>query len=55
MIQNGAEYLYSDSRHIDQNAEIKPLLEKMILQKGSVRVYKLKDINQLSQNQGKQP
>ena len=45
MIEKGAEYLYSDSRKIDTNKEILPLLDKLILEKGSIRVYGLKKRN----------
>jgi hypothetical protein len=45
MIEKGAEYLYSDSRNIDQRKEIIPLLDKLILEKGSIRVYRLKRNN----------
>lgn len=42
MIKQGAGYLYSDSRVIDGNQEIAGYLDRLILEKGSVRVYKLK-------------
>lgn len=42
MINQGAQYLYSDTRSIDENPEISLLLEHLILEKGSMRVYKLK-------------
>ncbi|UTW66494.1 glycosyltransferase family 39 protein [bacterium SCSIO 12643] len=42
MIQEGATYLYSDSRLIDENVEIKPLIEELILERGSIRIFKLK-------------
>ncbi|MBN2273172.1 MAG: glycosyltransferase family 39 protein [Bacteroidales bacterium] len=41
MIEKGAEYLYSDSRMIDENEDIKPMLKELILETGSVRVYVL--------------
>ena len=41
-IAKGAEYLYSDSRSMEENPGIKPLLDTLLLEKGSVRVYKLK-------------
>ena len=42
MINKGAEYLYSDSRKIDNNPEIVHLLDKLILEKGTIKVYSLK-------------
>lgn len=43
MIREGAKYLYSDSRSIDTHQDIMPLLDHLVLEKGSVRVYELKD------------
>ncbi len=42
MIDNGAEYLYTDSENIYTKQEIIPNLDKLILEKGSFRVYSLK-------------
>lgn len=42
MIKNGARFLYSDSRLIDENTEIIPFLDKLILEKGSIKVFYLK-------------
>ncbi len=42
MIEKGAEYLYSDSRKLDGNEEIISLLDELIAEKGSVRIYRLK-------------
>ena len=42
MIDNGASYLYSDSRKIDTNKYITPFLDKLILEKGSIKVFLLK-------------
>ena len=42
MINKGAEYLYSDSRKIDENIQLKKLLDQLILQKGTIKVYSLK-------------
>ena len=42
MIVQGAQYLYSDSRKIDENRFISVFLERLVLEKGSIRVYKLK-------------
>lgn len=47
MIAKGAQYLYSDSRSIDENKNIKPYLDKLISEKGSIRIYKLKNIESL--------
>lgn len=41
-ISKGAKYLYTDSRKIDSDISIQPFLEKLILEKGSIRIYKLK-------------
>lgn len=41
-INAGAQYFYSDSRKIDEDKNIKPLLDSLIMQKGSIRVFKLK-------------
>ena len=42
MIEEGATYLYSDSEFIRENEEIDALLEKEILRKGSISIFKLK-------------
>lgn len=41
MIENGAEFLYSDSRKVDSNELITPYLDELILQKGSIKVFRL--------------
>jgi len=41
MIESGAEYLYSDSREIEQKPDVAPLLDSLVLERGSVRVYTL--------------
>lgn len=41
MISEGAQYLYSDARQVDENPEIRPLLDSLVLERGSVRVYRL--------------
>ncbi len=43
MIEKGAKYLYSDSREIDGNADIFKHFDQLILEKGSVRIYSLKN------------
>ena len=45
MIRDGARYLYSDSRQIENDSSIFRLLDKLILEKGSFRVYRLKEVN----------
>jgi hypothetical protein len=42
MIKDGAKYLYSDSRTIDDDKNIQQFLNKLILEKGSIRIYSLK-------------
>ena len=42
MIDNGAEFLYSDSRKVDSNDLITPHLDELILKKGSIKVFRLK-------------
>lgn len=42
MIQEGAQYLYSDARQVDDSPEIRPLLDSLVLERGSLRVYRLK-------------
>jgi hypothetical protein len=42
MIKAGAEYLYSDSRKVENNSGIDVFLDEIVLEKGSIRVYRLK-------------
>ena len=42
MIEKGAKYLYSDSKNIYENAELMQYFDKMILEKGSIKIYSLK-------------
>ena len=42
MIERGAKYLYTDSRNVDGNADIKNHLDKLILEKGTIKVYSLR-------------
>jgi 4-amino-4-deoxy-L-arabinose transferase-like glycosyltransferase len=42
MIEEGARYLYSDSRAVDQQPGIQKYLDQLILEKGSIKVYSLK-------------
>lgn len=43
MIRKGAKYLYSDSRAVDENESLKYCLDEMILERGSIRVYRLRN------------
>jgi len=42
MIGNGAAYLYSDSRRVDTSNAFSAYFDTLMLEKGSIRVYKLK-------------
>lgn len=42
MIEHGARYLYTDSRITDGDVNITPFLDKLILEKGTIKVYSLK-------------
>lgn len=42
MVEKGAKYLYTDSRIIDNNKEIVCYLDKLILEKGTIKIYSLK-------------
>ncbi|MBP7509160.1 MAG: glycosyltransferase family 39 protein [Prolixibacteraceae bacterium] len=48
MINKGAEYLYSDSRLLEEKEDIRQYLDSLILEKGSVRIYKLSNRNNLN-------
>jgi 4-amino-4-deoxy-L-arabinose transferase-like glycosyltransferase len=41
MIDEGAEFLYSDSRTVDTSQQIRQFLNQLVIEKGSVRVYRL--------------
>lgn len=41
-IKKGAAYLYSDDRDFENRPEIVPHLDSLLLEKGSIKVYKLK-------------
>ena len=43
MMQLGARFLYSDSRDIDQHPSIVPLLDTLMMERGSIRVFQLKN------------
>ncbi len=40
----GATYMYSDSRKVDENPEISKYFDNLVMERGSVRVFKLKKI-----------
>lgn len=42
MINEGAQYLYSDTRRIDEDPAIQPLLDSLVLERGSVKVFRLR-------------
>ncbi len=42
MIEKGAKYLYVDSKILNSNIELAPYLDKMIMEKGTIKVYSLK-------------
>lgn len=44
MIHNGAKFLYSDSRKMDEKEELVPFLDKLILEKGSIKIFSLKEV-----------
>lgn len=44
MIAQGAGYLYTDSRVVDQDPEIKKRLAKLVLSKGTIQIYRLQKL-----------
>lgn len=43
MVTNkGVKYMYSDSRKVDENQEVQQYIESVILERGNIRVFKLK-------------
>ena len=42
MVNSGAAYLYSDSRMVDTNTAIQPYLNSLLLEAGTIRVYRLR-------------
>lgn len=42
MIEEGAKYLYTDSKNITSNIELSRFFDKVVLEKGSIKVYSLK-------------
>jgi len=42
MIKQGAKYLYSDSRQVEEKPGIPALLDDLVMERGSVRIYRLK-------------
>lgn len=45
MIEKGAGYLYTDSRNIDNNCEIACYFDKLILEKGTIKIFRLQKFN----------
>jgi len=45
MIKKGAEYLYTDSKELVKNNNIVKYLDELILEKGSIKIYRLKKIS----------
>lgn len=43
LLNQGVKYLYSDSRKFESNDNVKDYLDDLILEKGSIRVYTLKN------------
>lgn len=43
IIRQGAEYMYSDSRIVDERKDIKVFLDSMIVEAGNIKVWKLVD------------
>ena len=41
MIEEGAEYLYTDSKEVYTNKQLSAYLDKLILEKGSIKIYRL--------------
>lgn len=41
MIENGAEYLYTDSEAITTDSKMSKFLDELVLEKGSIKIYKL--------------
>jgi hypothetical protein len=42
MVEKGAQFLYSDSRTVDEDKEIMSFLDTLVIEKGSIKVHKLK-------------
>jgi len=45
MIEKGAAYLYSDSRNVENKAGIAPFLGELVVERGSIRIFKLKQVS----------
>lgn len=41
MVENGAKYLYSDSRKVDENPKFKPYFKRLVYEEGTIRVFEL--------------
>jgi hypothetical protein len=42
MVEKGAKYLYSDSRTVNENKDLLPFLDTLIIERGSIKVYRLR-------------
>lgn len=42
VVNHGVRYLYSDSRAVDERIDVQPYISNVILEKGNIRVFKLK-------------
>ena len=42
LIEQGAEYLYTDAEKVIKDTAMSPYLNKLVLEKGSIKVYSLK-------------
>ncbi|MCW5924568.1 MAG: glycosyltransferase family 39 protein [Saprospiraceae bacterium] len=42
MVNEGAQYLYSDTRQVDEQPALRPLLDSLVLERGTVRVFRLR-------------
>lgn len=47
MIDRGAEYLYTDSKELDANEELISAFDSLVVEKGSIKVYRLKKASEL--------
>ena len=54
-IENGAKFLYCDSKTVVKSPELQPFFENKILQKGSVYIYQLKSSEEINENRANAP
>jgi 4-amino-4-deoxy-L-arabinose transferase-like glycosyltransferase len=54
-IDRGATYLYSDSRATDERADILPYLDRLVLERGNIRIYRLKKLHPSHPNRSANP